>query len=335
MSQRHTTPGWLGPADLVATALLGLWLLGPTVIEFGSNVRAVLGLLSVFFAPGYAFVAMLFPMGSATGPERDQSWSNRLTAEGGQRRLNSLLERVVLSVGLSVCIAPVLGLALNFTSWGLTRSALFGAVGGAALLFSGIAAVRRWQVPSTDRFSVPEALVAAADIDWIASRNTRSIVSFQVLLAGSLLLATAGLGAAVWHPTDDQSEEFTEFFVESEDPELGELGAAGYVPNESGTARLHLGITNHEGERTTYTVVTVLQRFTTSDGRRVLVSQQRLNTTSVTVAPGETSRFRHEFDGDVSGTNNRLTYLLYAGEPPSDPSTDDSYRDIHVWVDDS
>lgn len=336
MAQRPTSPGSrYFPVDLIATSLLGLWLLAPAAIGSGSNVRAALGLLSIFFAPGYALVAVLFPKGSATDTDGDQSWSSRLSAEQTRRRLNSPFERLLLSVGLSVCIVPVLGLALEFTPWGITQPALFAAVGGAVLLFSSGAAIRRWQAPPADRFSVYRALVTVTDIDWITSRNTRSMVNLQVLLAGSLLLATAGLGVAVWHPTDDNPEEFTEFFIKSEDPESGQIGAAGYNSEGSGDAQFYLGITNQEGERTEYTVVTVLQRFTTSDGQRVLVSEQRLDTTSVTVAPGETNQFRHEFQSDVSRTNNRLTYLLYIGDPPNNPTVDNSYRDVYVWVDDS
>lgn len=92
----------------------------------------------------------------------------------------------------------------------------------------------------------------------------------QTLLVGSLLLATAGLGVAVW----------------------GSM----------------------------------------AEGERMLVSGQRRDTVSVSVAPGETSRFDNDFDRQVSGSDNRLTYLLYVGESPEDPAIENSYRDVYVWV---
>lgn len=335
MYQRFTDLGSrFFPGDLVATALLGLWLLGPSVVALGGSVRAAVGLVAIFVAPGYTFVAMLFPRHSTPNPDSDQSWSSRLQTERIHSRLTSFAERVVLSLGVSVSTVPILGLSLNFTRYGITQASLFGAVGGFVVLCSGIAAVRRWTVAPSDRFSVIRTVSTAREVDWVATRDTRSVVNLQTLLVGSLVLATAGLGVAVWDPMHGQGEQFTEFFVQAEDPETGEFAASGYTAGAAGddTPRLSVGITNHEGQPMNYTVVAVLQRFSTTDGERVLVSERTLDTVSVPVAPGATGRFDHDVDRQVSGSDNRLAYLLYVGEPPADPTLENSYRDVYVWL---
>jgi len=60
-------------------------------------IRYVLGSIIVLFLPGYATIEALYP--------RD----NELTD----------LERVALSIGLSLAITPLIGLLLNYTPWGI------------------------------------------------------------------------------------------------------------------------------------------------------------------------------------------------------------------------
>ncbi|MFV9676759.1 MAG: DUF1616 domain-containing protein [Methanosarcinales archaeon] len=62
-----------------------------------SPVRIILGLPLVLFLPGYALIAALFPR------------KDDLDA----------IERVALSFGLSIAITPLLGLALNYTPFGI------------------------------------------------------------------------------------------------------------------------------------------------------------------------------------------------------------------------
>ncbi len=62
-----------------------------------SPVRIILGLPLVLFLPGYALIAALFPI-------KDD-------LDG--------IERVALSFGLSIAITPLLGLALNYTPFGI------------------------------------------------------------------------------------------------------------------------------------------------------------------------------------------------------------------------
>jgi len=58
-------------------------------------LRYVFGSITVLFLPGYATVEALYP--------REEELSS--------------LERLALSIGLSLAIVPLIGLALNYTPW--------------------------------------------------------------------------------------------------------------------------------------------------------------------------------------------------------------------------
>src|SRR5512133_1052183 len=87
------------PLDLLLTAALviltDIFVLVPALS--GSFLRTVFGLLLVLFLPGYALTAALLPA--------------KKDLEG--------IERALLSLGLSIAIAPLMGLGMNYTSWGI------------------------------------------------------------------------------------------------------------------------------------------------------------------------------------------------------------------------
>jgi len=66
-------------------------------------IRNVLGTVFVLWLPGYSLTKALFPKRA----EKDAS-------EG-----LDLLERIALSIGLSLALVPMIGLLLNYTPWGI------------------------------------------------------------------------------------------------------------------------------------------------------------------------------------------------------------------------
>jgi len=67
-------------------------------------IRFLLGTLFVIWLPGYSFIKALFP----TEPPIKTSSKN----------LDSI-ERLALSVGMSLALVPIIGLLLNYTPWGI------------------------------------------------------------------------------------------------------------------------------------------------------------------------------------------------------------------------
>ncbi len=76
----------------------------------------------VFFVPGYVFVCTLFPDNSEIDP----------------------IERLALSMGLSIAITIFTGFALNYTPWGIRLAPILLSLSAITLLFTVTAAGRRF-----------------------------------------------------------------------------------------------------------------------------------------------------------------------------------------------
>ena len=133
MNMPHTTPNRI-PIDLALVIALTLacilFVLAPRLNE--TPVRVVLGLLLVLFLPGYSLIAALFP-------RRDD-------LDG--------IERIALSFGLSIAVVPLLGLALNYTSYGVRLVPILAVLSVFTVSLAVIAGVRRCWLPEEDRFVV-------------------------------------------------------------------------------------------------------------------------------------------------------------------------------------
>jgi len=75
-----------------------------------------------------------------------------------------------------------------------------------------------------------------------------------------------------------------------------------------------------------------LQKFSGSGEQRIVTAQNELLRESISVAPGETKRYRHTVDREVPDGEYRLTYLLYVGDAPENPTIRNSYRQVHIWL---
>lgn len=336
------------PADLAAVVVLTLATLfvvfAPVVNE--TPIRVAFGLPFVLFLPGYAFVAALFPeegesptagqsgtdAGAATTAADDgdgdeglfETWSDRSGIDG--------IERVALSFGLSIAIVPLIGLALNFTPWGIRLVPVAVSVSAFTLGCAAVAARRRQELPPDDRFRVPYRAWLDDARDELFDPDDRTDAALNVLLAASILLAVGSVGYAVAVPP--QGEQFTEFYLLTED-EDGELVAAGYPENLTlgEPASVVVGVGNREYEAVEYTVVVQLQNVSTEDNETVVRDRTELDRFQTTLEHNETRHERHRVTPTTSGEDLRLQYLLYRGEPPANPTADDAYRDLHLWVD--
>ena len=67
-------------------------------------IRYVLGTVFILWLPGYTFIKALFP--------------TQVPVKTSSENLDSI-ERVALSIGLSLALVPIVGLLLNYTPWGI------------------------------------------------------------------------------------------------------------------------------------------------------------------------------------------------------------------------
>ena len=93
----------------------------PTSIPF-MVLRWILGSAFVLFIPGYAAVEALFPR---------------------SREMDSI-ERIALSVGLSLALVPLVGLILNYTPWGITLLPIVISLSVLTTCLVGIALARKY-----------------------------------------------------------------------------------------------------------------------------------------------------------------------------------------------
>ena len=328
--RRSALATWL---DLVSVVALALLTVAPAFLPGEQGVwevpRVPLGFALVFFLPGYALAAALHP---GRGPGRQWREPSNEGGVGGPGP--SAVERLVLSVGLSVVTVPLVSLVWNFSPQGIGIQRILGSLTAVVVVAAAVATYRRFRLDAELRFRVPFGRLVTdlrSGLEGPSDRQTRLNVAVALLV----VFAVVGVGAAVALPKD--GERYTELYLLSEDPESGNLTANGYPANfTAGESQdFHVGIGNREAETTTYTVVVELQRLGTVDGERTVVKETTLDRFEAAVEPGQREQIRRTMtpDSTLTGDDLRLAFLLYKGTPPSDPTTANAYREVHVWVD--
>jgi len=96
-------------------------------------VRYVLGTVFILWVPGYALVKALFP----TKKEMDS------------------IERVALSMGLSLALVPIVGLILNYTSWGIRLTPIILSLLALTLALAAAALMREYQISADESQTTP------------------------------------------------------------------------------------------------------------------------------------------------------------------------------------
>lgn len=86
-------------------------------------LRYFLGTLYVLYLPGYALVEVLYPERGSLKP----------------------LERLALSIGLSLAVVPLIGLVLNYTPWGIRLGPVIASLALFTLGISVVALVRKYK----------------------------------------------------------------------------------------------------------------------------------------------------------------------------------------------
>jgi uncharacterized membrane protein len=297
-------------------------------------LRVPFSLLLAAFLPGYALIAALFPKrgrttAGADGTDRpdDHAVPGRLLAG----RSISGIERVLLSVGTSVAVVPLIGLVLDATPAGLRLVPVTLSVSAFTVIAALAGIRRRWALPPEDRFAVPfgrwlgrarRGLTPTARFDWM----------LNIVFVVSLLVLASTVAYTLVVPRE--GEQFTEFYLLTEN-DSGELVASGYPTTlEDGEARpLVVGVSNHEGQPVNYTIVVELQRIESSNGTTTVIKQRQLSRFRMRVGANETQHRQRTIEPTLTGSRLRLTYLLYRGAPPQDPTVENAYRETHLFVD--
>ena len=291
-------------------------------------VRIPLGLVMVLFVPGYTLIAALFPrMGDLEG-----------------------IERTALSFGLSIAVVPLMGLALNYTPWGIRLTPVVVSLVIFTIAMAAAAYWRRINLPMEERFSIQfSENIGSLKREILADEKGRLDKALTLILILAIITSIAALVYVIVTPK--QGEKFTEFYI------LGAGGKAYDYPTSvqaGNKSTLIVGVVNHEYEEVNYTMQISLNDTSIDDNS---INKTFLNSTSMQDIPGNHSsgeKTSLEEDSRVNGIilsmnltlqNNEtwerpVTYILNnTGEQQKlelllykDDNFTEPYRDLHLWV---
>ena len=294
---------------LLWTALCIISIYTPVINQ--SILRLILVLPLILFIPGYVLLAALFPDSTDI----------------------DTIERIVLSIGTSIIITPLIGLCLNFTSWGIRLDPIIIFLTAVIVILVIIAGIRRTRTSPELRYTIPVPEIRQAVLNEWALRNRSKkdkILFFASIFAIGLVVLSAGLAITLPKP----GEKFSEFFI------LGENRTADSYPrliNPNISYPMYVGIGNHEFRTANYSIEIYLVPKTANEttGATLQAVTFPIKTYSVMLNHNETSVI--PFDLTVPDANyNRVDFLLFDETPPGSDITgpnrvNASYRNLHLW----
>lgn len=93
-----------------------------------------------------------------------------------------------------------------------------------------------------------------------------------------------------------------------------------------------VGITNHEHQSMEYSLIVELQRVRFGRTTRYVSSKTTNLRPFVSLGSNETWRRQHTIKPTLTGERLRLVYLPNQGDPPSEPTVNNSNRETHLWI---
>lgn len=164
----------------------------------------------------------------------------------------------------------------------------------------------------------------------MSTERTLKSISLNVIVVGSVLAVAVVAGYAFVVPPDDDSYSTLYLTNASEDG-----GPASEYPTEfeAGETRpLGIVVENHEDERVQYTVVIELQQTQDVDNTTEVTNASEVERYQTALSPEGQESTVVGIQPTVAGEDVRLSVQLYLGEPPTDPSVDAAYREVHLWI---
>jgi uncharacterized membrane protein len=315
------------PIDIVLFILWSIFLLPVVFLDIAEILRIVIGLPFLFFIPGYLLIFILFPT------------TNDYKGITG-------LERIGLSFGFSIAVVSLLGLLLNFTSWGIQLTSVLLTIFIITVLF-GVVALYRWKTTTPDkRFTI--------SIDTSDFKSSSDIEKFlTIFLILIIILALSSIVYIVVQPKN--GEPFTDFYI---------LTANGNVTNyphdisHGQNISLLLGLINHEYKTMNYTLEVwlidesvVFNNLTQKNEtiynhawfmNGITVS---LNPTEITNEKSQTKKWEYNYTFSINKIGHfKLAFLLFTSPSEVYDHEQDykgsislkiktAYRELHLWFD--
>ncbi len=268
--------------DLLLINVLSAVLILTIVFLPFSSLRIAIGLPFVLLFPGYTLICALFP---------------------GKKDLDGI-ERLALSIGLSLTVVSLIGLALNYTPFGIRLHPIVVSLFIFTLLMSILSSYRRDKLPSESRF-IPYISMKIPNWRMLSMSNKLMSVSLIscIVVAGGLTVYVASMPRV--------RERFTEFYLLGSGEKLENYPTT-LTLGEKGT--IILGIVNHEYEKITYRVVIKLDNETIGTIDNITLNHEML------------WQKKHTFIPEKIGEKMKLEFLLFKDEK------DSPHRSLHLWI---
>jgi hypothetical protein len=122
---------WYWATIAIATITVAIVFTVPEAFYPWSYLRNALGTIFVLWLPGYTFMKALFPL--------------HVPIKLSTENLDNI-ERVALSLGMSLALVPIIGLLLNYTPWGIRLTPLVLSLFALTLVFATAAVIRENQI---------------------------------------------------------------------------------------------------------------------------------------------------------------------------------------------
>jgi uncharacterized membrane protein len=324
---RHSQTGGQRPilVDAIGVFVILLAAGVATTMSPGHPLRALLTIAAFLFVPGYALTLLVFPAAERASTGATGVFSLEGDASDGGPAALTVTNRLALAVGLSIVLLPLFAMVIALSSFTYASPMVVSVV--MAFTFPVLAAgiVRRARVSHRASYT-PGSDVSDLVSRWFG-RHDGIDLGLNVALALAILLTVGILTFAVVAPQDGTA--YTQVSLLTADAE-GDLAASGYPTNvtRDQPSELVLSVENREDESMEYTVIVQAQ---TVDGGTV-VTVRRLELLETTVPENETRRVPHEVTLSRTGASQRVAYLLYRGDAPTDPTMANAYRTVYFWT---
>lgn len=260
--------------------LTGLLLV---IVFFSDFLRIILGLPFALFLPGYLLIAVLYPE---------------------KNRLNGLA-RIVLSVGSSIIIVPLIGLLLNFLSAGVRFLPMMIFLVFFDIFLFFLSWYRRTNLPEEKRFDLALKIEL---IQWSNKTKETKVIHTALLITGFLLIASSIFVLSL----PKTGKNFTEFYITGLDditsgfPEQLQAG-------ENGTVKAV--IINNEQQKTGYRMEIWVDGDIIQSISPIYLENQEKREINVL--------FKAEKPNDAA----KVEFLLYRDGQDMKP-----YRQLRLWV---
>jgi len=278
--------------DILIISILTVLLVIISVLIPSNIVRIILGLPAILLFPGYSFVAALYP---------------------GKEDMNRI-QRLALSIGISVAIITLIGLILNYTPWGVGPESVLFSVSIFILLTSTVALLRRNKVPGRNKY------ICQLTISWPVWAGG---VLSKLLFVSFIISIVVTLGVISYVTVSPRVEAaFTEFYIlglngEAQDyPEVFSLESGGVTRIEYGDGNyvfdelgmVTLGIVSHEQQKASYYVLANI------DGEQIGINYDGGVVNRIgpfELAQGEKWEQKIGFTPQYAGDNQKVEFLLF------------------------